>query len=387
MSLSVLLRNRDEMLAQKYLETGAQYLAMYTELIGPYPYGKFALVENFWETGYGMPSFTLMGPQVIRFPFILHSSYPHEILHNWWGNGVFVDFESGNWSEGLTAYLADHLIKEQRGQGVEYRLTTLQKYLDYVAGGKDFPLTEFWSRHSPATEAVGYGKTMFFFHMLRLQLGDDLFTRALRQFYSDNKFTLATFEDLQDTFSAVSGRELKTEFDQWIRRTGAPELRVRDAHTTVEGEGFRLTAVIEQIHEGPAYRLRIPVAVHLKDSEEAFQTTIPMDTKVMEISLHLPALPLRLDIDPEFDIFRRLDRNEIPPALSQAFGADTALIVLPSTAPEELRKEYRRLAETWQQSPTRKIEIKLDSDIDRLPKDRTVWLFGRENRFTPQVAS
>ena len=60
--------------------------------IGPYPYDKFALVENFWETGYGMPSFTLLGPEIIRFPFILHSSFPHEILHNWWGNSVFVDY-------------------------------------------------------------------------------------------------------------------------------------------------------------------------------------------------------------------------------------------------------------------------------------------------------
>ena len=34
---------------------------MYRGLIGPYPYQKFALVENFWETGYGMPSFTLLG--------------------------------------------------------------------------------------------------------------------------------------------------------------------------------------------------------------------------------------------------------------------------------------------------------------------------------------
>ena len=80
-------------------------------------------MENFWETGYGMPSFTLLGPQVIRFPFILTSSYPHEILHNWWGNSVFVDYPTGNWCEGLTAYMADHLMKEQVGssRGVSAR--------------------------------------------------------------------------------------------------------------------------------------------------------------------------------------------------------------------------------------------------------------------------
>ena len=70
------LRTADESLANKYLETTSQYLEMYRQLIGPYPYSKFALVENFWETGYGMPSFTLLGEKVIRFPFILHSSYP-----------------------------------------------------------------------------------------------------------------------------------------------------------------------------------------------------------------------------------------------------------------------------------------------------------------------
>ncbi|MGD2084248.1 MAG: peptidase M28, partial [Chromatiales bacterium] len=113
----VFLREPDEALAERYLELTGRYLRMYEELIGPYPYGKFALVENFWETGYGMPSFTLLGPQVIRLPFIPYTSYPHEILHNWWGNGVYVDFASGNWSEGLTSYLADHLLKAQRGQG------------------------------------------------------------------------------------------------------------------------------------------------------------------------------------------------------------------------------------------------------------------------------
>src|SRR5699024_10740182 len=98
------------------------------------------------------------------------SSYPHEILHNWWGNGVYVDYASGNWAEGLTSYLADHLLKEQQGQGVQYRRETLQKYTDYVRGGRDFPLTEFRGRHSAATEAVGYGKTLMLFHMLRQRM-------------------------------------------------------------------------------------------------------------------------------------------------------------------------------------------------------------------------
>jgi len=72
----VYLRQPDPAIASKYLDATSRYLRMYNELVGPYPYKKFALVENFWETGYGMPSYTLLGPQIIRFPFILTSSYP-----------------------------------------------------------------------------------------------------------------------------------------------------------------------------------------------------------------------------------------------------------------------------------------------------------------------
>jgi len=181
----VLLRQPDPALAQQYLDATADYVRLYSELIGPYPYAKFALVENFWETGYGMPSFTLLGPKVIRFPFILHSSYPHELLHNWWGNGVYVDFNSGNWCEGLTAYMADHLIKEQRGQGDSYRRSTLQKFTNVVDESNDFPINQFISRHDAPSSSIGYGKTLMMFHMLRQILGDEYFKKTLSLFYTN----------------------------------------------------------------------------------------------------------------------------------------------------------------------------------------------------------
>ncbi|MDC4204409.1 MAG: M20/M25/M40 family metallo-hydrolase [Candidatus Manganitrophus sp.] len=375
------LRKPDPELAEKYLGVTGQYIEMYQKLIGPYPYKKFALVENYWETGYGMPSFTLLGAQVIRLPFILHSSYPHEILHNWWGNGVYVDFQSGNWSEGLTAYLADHLISEQRGKGAEARRASLQKYADYVAEGKDFPLTAFRGRHSAASEAVGYGKTLMLFHMLRRQLGDDLFVRALQKFYRDHRFKRAGFADLQRAFSAAAGKDLQSEFDQWVTRAGAPALRVGETTAKEEENGFLLTVTLEQIQAGPPYRLSVPIAVTLEGQERVHPITVDMDAKRQTFSLSLPARPLRFDIDPEFDLFRRLDRNEIPPALSFAFGAEKGLMILPSSESKELLEGYRQLAEAWGKTQSMEIEIKLDSELEALPSDRAVWILGWNNRF------
>lgn len=375
----------DEKLAKGYLEATSKYLGMYSKLIGPYPYKKFALVENFWETGYGMPSFTLLGPTVIRLPFIIQSSYPHEILHNWWGNSVYVDYPFGNWSEGLTAYLADHLVQEQHGTGAEYRRSVLQKYADYVKVSKDFPLTEFRGRHSAATEAVGYGKTMFFFHMLRRRLGDDVFIQGLKNFYRENRFRRAIFDDLRKAFEEVTGEDLGAEFRQWVARTGAPALRISQARAEPNSKGYLLTVLLEQIQPDPAYALRVPIAVHLEGKNMAYQAIVWMDEKRLELALNLPSRPLYLDIDPEFDLFRRVDREEIPPALSQAFGAEDVLILIPSAATEEIRQGYHKLAESLQQSQSWKVEIKLDNELAFLPSDRAIWILGWENRFLKEV--
>ncbi len=378
------LRQPDPQLAQKYLDTTAQYLEMYRKLLGPYPYKKFALVENFWETGYGMPSFTLLGPRVIRFPFILHSSYPHEILHNWWGNGVYTDYEKGNWAEGLTTYLADHLIKEQRGEAVEYRRSVLQKYTNYVTANKDkdFPLTEFRSRHSAVTEAVGYGKTMMLFHMLRQQLGDQAFIKALHQFYRKYKFKVASFDDVETVFNNVNDEPLEFMFEQWVKRAGAPSLRVSQAVAKPKGDGYILSTTIEQIQDTAPYRLKLPIAVHLEGVANAYQTGIDVDSKEYNLELNFPVRPVQLDVDPEFDVFRTLDHNETPPAMSQIFGAEEALVVLPAAAPESIRQGYQALAKGWQKGRSVQLDIKLDNELDALPTDCAVWLFGWENKFS-----
>jgi aminopeptidase N len=377
----VFLRKPDEALAGKYLDAAVRYLAMYAELIGPYPYKKFALVENFWETGFGMPSFTLLGSKIIRFPFILHSSYPHEILHNWWGNSVYPDYGKGNWTEGLTAYLADHLVKEIRGNAAAYRQGALQKYTDYVLKGRDFTLVQFRSRHSASSAAVGYGKSLMFFHMLRQKLGDETFIRGLRDFYRENRFRMATFDDLRKSFESVSEKDMSIEFNQWTARSGAPALTVGDLQVVPDGDGWMLNARIEQVQTEGVYLLRIPVAVTMEGQSRAYQRIVVMDKKRLELKLRLPARPVRMDVDPEFDLFRRLDRDEIPAALSQALGAKKMLILLPSSADKNMIEAYRDLAVSFSKSGPDEVTVKLDTEVPEIPADRAVILCGWENHF------
>ena len=99
----------DGEIAKTYLEHTKRYLKLYEGLIGKFPYTRFSVVENFFPTGYSLPTYTLLGQDVVRLPFIVETSLGHEILHQWFGDSVYIDYAGGNWAEGLTTYLSDHL--------------------------------------------------------------------------------------------------------------------------------------------------------------------------------------------------------------------------------------------------------------------------------------
>ncbi len=381
-SAMAFLRGPDPSLAAKYLEATAQYLEMYGRLIGPYPFEKFALVENFWETGYGMPSFTLLGPQVIRLPFILQSSYPHEILHNWWGNSVYVDWSKGNWCEGLTVYMADHLIREGQGRGAEYRNDTLKGYRSYVGESRDFPLTEFRSRHSAATQAVGYGKSMMLWHMLRVRMGDEKFTQAIRRFYAKERFKVAAWSDIEPVFSEVLGEDLKPLFEEWTTRTGALALAIDEPEACQRGITLRL----RQTQSGdPFTGVVVPIAVTYAGREEAEVERIRLDgaKQVETLAFGKGWGVVRIDVDPEFDVFRTLDASETPPTLSEMFGAEHVTLIVPGKG-APLAAEWRALAETWA-AGGKDLKVVAEDEIDALPAGRAVWALGSGNRFGPQV--
>lgn len=382
--LETLLRAPDPSLSQRYLEVGRQYLTMYQELLGPYPWPRFSVVENFWETGYGMPSFTLLGPKVIRFPFLLHSSFPHELLHNWWGNGVYVDERGGNWSEGLTAYLADHLVQEQRGRGEEYRRDALVRYADYVRDEADFPLRSFGGRHSRASEAVGYGKWMMVVHMLRRELGDDGFRAGLRDFFSRHRYTRASFDDLRASFERTSGRSLERFFSSWVERTGAPRLGWSDVKAARAGRAgpWRVEVTLTQTQPGESFPLTVPVAFALADGrtvygEARFEGGRARESAVAVVTT--PSEPLRVRVDPHFDVFRALHDDELAPTLSRALGAERMLFVLPTLASDAEREAWRGLAQKVCGPPSARCRVVMDTEADTLPEDAAVWVLGYGN--------
>lgn len=318
----VFLRKDDAALAQSYLTLIPDYIRHYSEILGAYPYSSFSVVENMWETGYGMPGFTLLGPSVIRLPFILTTSLPHEILHNWWGNSVYVNYDAGNWSEGLTTYMADYWQAEKSGAARDYRMNVLMNYADLVANSpeKDFALKDFRGRHNSSSQAVGYGKTMMLFAMLEQKFGKISVHKSLQDFYSNHRFQQASFADIQTSFQKITGQDLSGYFDQWVNHAGAPEIALSDARVMGWTDGrFNVAFEIRQL-QTPVYDLEVPVVLTFENSQE-IRLKIKLTGTRQPTVLMTTQRPLKISVDQDFQIFRKLYAEERPATLSQIFGS------------------------------------------------------------------
>jgi hypothetical protein len=311
----------DARLRATYMERTKAYIAMYEEMIGPYPYTKFATVENWFPTGYGMPSYTLLGSQVLRLPFIPYTSFGHEIAHNWWGNSVFVDIEQGNWCEGLTVYCADYHYKELESDEAarEYRRTVLKDYAAYVKDpAQDFPLAEFKNRHSGATRAVGYGKSMMVFHMVDRMIGRENFLAGLRQVAAEHDYTKASWSHLITAFAETGGRDLDGFGDQWLLRPGAPEL-------TLDAVEFGTDKVVFTLHQDdPGYILEVPVV--LTSPEGLLEHVVTMEGTSKSFEIEAGGIT-GLAVDPDCHLFRHLHQAEIEPTIRQVLSEKEPVFV------------------------------------------------------------
>ncbi len=338
----------DDELAEEYLAATERYLDTYTRLLGPYPFPKFAVVENFFPSGLGLPSFTLLGNRVIRRHYTQPYALGHEIVHSWLGNAVFNDLTQGNWVEGLTTYLANYYYEELHGvpeKSPEERRRMLVGYAVYVWPDQDYPVVAFHRKTDQRDNAIGYQKAAMVFHMLRREIGDLAFWAALRTFAERYLGRYAAWPDLERAFSAAAGRDLRWFFSQWVERPGAPELILRHVESEPDRttpQRYTLTMQLEQ-SQARAYRLRIPVVMRLAGGEAHVQEVV-MEQRTQVVRLTVPGRPTLMQIDPEYHLFRRVPRNQLPPMLNLFVTDRGRALVVPTEGDETARGPYDSLA-------------------------------------------
>ncbi|MGI9499470.1 MAG: M1 family metallopeptidase [Geminicoccaceae bacterium] len=313
-------------LSSTYLDQVAGYIDRFEETIGAYPYDGFSVISAPLPVGLGFPGLTYVAAQILHMPFMQTRSLAHEILHNWWANGVFVDQSEGNWAEGLTTYMADYGLADAGNENAAWqmRLGWLRNFAALPAE-RDQPISAFRSKGHDADQVIGYNKVAMVFHMLKQELGEDAFLAGLRAFWETHRFKDAAWSDLQASFEAAAGgRGLDGFFGPWLTETGAPSLSLDEAGIEEKDDAFALTLRISS--DRPDYSQLVPVQIETPDGIE--QRTIRLADGAAEATLAFEKKPLSVGIDQRHDLFRRLAADEAPPILRDVtLHADTLTVV------------------------------------------------------------
>ncbi len=327
-------------LADEYLDASARYLDAYIPLLGPYPFSQFAVVENFFSSGLGMPSFTLLGSGVIKRHYTQPYALGHEIVHSWIGNGVFNRTDRGNWVEGLTTYLSNYYYHELIGdeaQAREQRRLMLMGYAVYVRPGEEYPLSQFVQKHDEKDNAIGYQQSAMVFHALRQEIGEAAFWKAVKQIPERYLGRAADWRDLEQVFQEEAGRDLRWFFSQWVERAGGPDIELTALRaqptTRSSGETNAVDAMVHLVQRGLPYRLAVELEFVLEGGR-THRTRIHLADPEQNVVVPIPERPLAVRLDPDLHLFRRVARTALSPMLNLYVTDAQRTLLLPRDVTE-----------------------------------------------------
>lgn len=230
-----------------------EMIRRFGELLGvPYPWNKYAqvVVSDFIFGGMENTTATTMYEHILldeRAVIDITSDdlIAHELAHQWFGDYVTCrDWSHGWLNEGFATFM-EHIDREQhlgreeyehglRGDMEMYLLEAKGRYRrPIVCQDYDAPM-DLFDRHL-------YEKGACVLHLLRREVGDEIFWRGVRLYLTRHAKGVVETRDLMRALEEVSGKSLDRFFEQWVFRAGHAELEVK-----IEVEGDATTISVKQ---------------------------------------------------------------------------------------------------------------------------------------------
>jgi hypothetical protein len=342
-AIRVYLRGDQSAQADGLVDAAKRYLDRYEPLIGAYPAGEFKIVDNFFSSGFAFPTFTLLSSDVINMgerSQTTHGYIDHEVLHGWWGNGVFVDPRDGNWCEALASYGANYYgyVLDGDEAGARKARRNLSHFLSGIKPEDDKPLGTY-GRPEGCGRGIAYSKGAAVFHMLARKMGQDAFWAAMRQFTAEFVGRHASWEDIRQVCEAQGDQDLSGFFDQWVRGASAPTLKLIGARYSSAEQ--KLTVALSQ-GEGD-FDLDVPVRLYYAGTEQ--DVTISINEPEAMATLTVEAAPERVVLDPDYHIFRKVPPDEILPTTARTRTGHSFASVLPAGEPAKQYTELKTIFE------------------------------------------
>lgn len=283
----------------------------------PYAYPKYAqvCVDDFIFGGMENTSTTLLTDRCLldeRAAIDNRSSeslVAHELAHQWFGDLVVIKHWSHAWiKEGMASYAEVMWIDHEYGadDAAYYRLQEARNYFNEDSNRYRRPVVthvyreaiELYDRHL-------YEKGACIYHMIRAELGDELFWRAIHTFVQDHAHQTVETIDLLRAIEKATGRNLLFLFDQYVYRGGHPEYKVGYTWDT-DHNMAKMTVTQTQVNPKDKdsiknlFDLKIPIAFgFLRDQQSVEMQSFSVRVHEQEQSFYfsLPEKPLLISFD------------------------------------------------------------------------------------------
>ncbi|HEY9639038.1 MAG TPA: M1 family metallopeptidase, partial [Coleofasciculaceae cyanobacterium] len=261
--------------AQRTMGKTPQMIEFFSQTFGyAYPYPKYAqaCVADFIFGGMENTSTTLLTDRCLldeRAAIDNRNSetlVAHELAHQWFGDLVVIKHWSHAWiKEGMATYSEVLWVNQEYGaeDAAYYRLGVTRNYLDEDSTRYRRPIVthiyreaiELYDRHL-------YEKGGCVYHMIRAELGDELFFKAIHTFVQDNAHKTVETIDLLRAIEKATGRNLQFLFDQYVFRGGHPDYKV--AYAWDDGSNLaKITVTQTQVGDNGSssdrFDLKIPI--------------------------------------------------------------------------------------------------------------------------------
>jgi aminopeptidase N len=144
----------------------------------------------------------------------------HEFAHQWWGNMVTCRDWTHFWlNEGFATFMEAAYMEQRFGRkAYDHEIARIRSRYERVRdAGKDRPLVfDNWDRPTTDDRTIVYQKGAYVLHLLRQEIGDDKFWRAIREYTRRHYGTAVTTADLQAAMERASGGSLASFFTKWV---------------------------------------------------------------------------------------------------------------------------------------------------------------------------
>lgn len=311
--------------ANSFRDTAA-ILAFLEEEIGvQYPWAKYynVCVADFVAGGMENTSVTTLTTNTLFSADsenlrTSHRLDAHEITHQWFGDLVTCKDWSHLWlNEGFATYYT-HLYDEHKLGTDQMRFRLYLDALDIIKNTDEKPVV--WRGFKSPKEQFdyrSYPKGAWVLHMLRSQLGSDLYRKCIRTYLERHRNGNVVTDDLVSVLEEVSGKSWDQFFDQWIYHGGEPILKVEYSWDQ-DRKQAKLSIKQTQKISDQVLLFDFPLPVRFVDSKEGvhdFQVRI--HEAAADFYFTLPEAPKIVRIDPEVTVLAGIEFS-LPDAMLHA---------------------------------------------------------------------